>query len=54
MGWSMCFKGPGLSPANPSSLLHANHLPQRGFWMLVDTALERAEIELSNAVSTTA
>ena len=45
---------PVLPPAGSSSLLHANHSPLYGFWRLVDTALERAAAELSNAVSTTA
>ena len=44
----------GVSPADSCSLLHTNHLPLRSSQMLVDTALERPEAELSNAVSTTA
>ena len=47
-------RGPVLTPAGSSSLMHANHSLLRGFWMLGDTALERAEAELSNAVSTSA
>ena len=41
-------KGPAtkLSPADSSSLLTANHLPLRGFWMIVESALEMAEAEL--------
>ena len=46
--------GPVLRPADSSSLLHVDCSPLCGFGMLVDTALERAAAELSNAISTTA
>ena len=39
-------------PADSSSFLHADHTPPRSSQMLVDTAFERAEAELSNNVST--
>ena len=35
-------------------VLHGSHSPLRSSQMVVDTALERAEAELSNAVSTSA
>ena len=41
-----------ISLADP--LIHADHSPLRSSQMVVDTALERAEAELSNAVSTSA
>ena len=44
--------GPVLAPADPRLLLQANYSPVRAFQAVVDTALERAEAELSNAVST--
>ena len=50
LGFSI--SGSAQSPAHASSLLRANYSPMRGFVMLVDPALERAETELSNAVST--
>ena len=40
--------------ADSSSLLHDHHSPLRSSQMRVDMALERAEAELSDAVSTTA
>ena len=43
---------PKLIPAESSSLLHTEHSRPRSYQMLVDTALERAEAELSDAVST--
>ena len=47
-------RGPEISAADSSSLMHADNSPLRGFGMVIDTALERAEAELSsNAVSTT-
>ena len=52
--YSVVMRGSVLGLADPSSLLHADHSPLRSSQMLVDTALERAEAELSNAVSTTA
>ena len=41
-----------ISLTDSSSLLHASHSPLRGLQVLVDTAVERAEAELFNAVST--
>ena len=47
-------RGPVLRPSDSSSLLHIGYSPLRSSQMLIDTALERAEAELSNAISTTA
>ena len=41
-------RGPVLSPVD--SLFNAGHSPLRSSQMLVDTALKRAEVELSDAV----
>ena len=46
--------GPAISLVDSSSLLHADHSPQRSSQMHVDSALEQASTELSNAVSTSA
>ena len=45
-------RDPVLIPADSRSLLHVNCSPLHGFEMLIDTVLERAAAELSNAVST--
>ena len=45
-------RSPNMNPADSSSLLNADHSQLGSSQMLVDTALERAEAELSNAVST--
>ena len=45
-------RGPVLSRAELSSLLHAMHSPLRTTLMLVDTVLVRAGAELSDAVPT--
>ena len=47
-------RGPHIDHADASSLLHADHSPLCNYPMLIDTGLERAEAELSNAVSTSA
>ena len=47
-------RGPVLSPADWSSLFHAKRSSLRGFLMVVDTVLERAEVGLSNTASTSA
>ena len=52
--WHYFISGPVLIPADSSSLLHANYLPLLSSQMLADTALKRAEAELSNAASTSA
>ena len=43
-----------ISIAESSSRMHADHSPLRSYQILVDTALEGAKTELSNAVSTSA
>ena len=45
-------RGGEVNTEDSNALLHANHSPLRGFLAPVGTALERAEIEFSNAVST--
>ena len=44
--------GRQLSPADPISLLHVSHSSLCGFRVAVDTALERAEVGLSDGEST--